>query len=122
MNRIEEALKRAGQSELPAKSVPGTRRELFTPIPAGTMLDDVYWPLCVAMKGKRVIHADRAFAYDRLPEVRCPVTVACGAASDSYSVALVEALVERLPRARTLKLDPNATEAQKSRLIAWIGQ
>jgi pimeloyl-ACP methyl ester carboxylesterase len=42
----------------------------------------------------------RHYAYDHLPEVRCPVTVACGAASDTYSVALVDALVERLPRAR----------------------
>jgi pimeloyl-ACP methyl ester carboxylesterase len=40
-------------------------------------------------------------AYDHLPEVRCPVTVARGATSDTYSDALVEALVERLPRARS---------------------
>jgi pimeloyl-ACP methyl ester carboxylesterase len=39
-------------------------------------------------------------AYDRLPEVRCPVTVACGATSDNFGAALVDALVERLPRAR----------------------
>jgi cellulose synthase/poly-beta-1,6-N-acetylglucosamine synthase-like glycosyltransferase len=44
------------------------RRELFVPVPPGTMLDDVYWPLCVAMKGKRVVHDCRAFAYDRLPD------------------------------------------------------
>jgi pimeloyl-ACP methyl ester carboxylesterase len=40
-------------------------------------------------------------AYEHLPEVRCPVTVACGATSDTYNVALVDALVERLPRARS---------------------
>jgi cellulose synthase/poly-beta-1,6-N-acetylglucosamine synthase-like glycosyltransferase len=43
------------------------RRELFRPIPAGTILDDVYWPLLVVMQGYRVVHDDRARAYDRLP-------------------------------------------------------
>lgn len=43
------------------------RRELFRPIPLGTLLDDVYWPLRVAMAGYRVIHDERALAYDRLP-------------------------------------------------------
>lgn len=44
------------------------RRELFRPIPAGTILDDVYWPLRTVMQGYRVVHDDRARAYDRLPE------------------------------------------------------
>jgi biofilm PGA synthesis N-glycosyltransferase PgaC len=44
------------------------RRELFRPIPAGTLLDDVYWPLTVALAGHRVVHDERAVAYDRLPE------------------------------------------------------
>lgn len=44
------------------------RRELFRPIPPGTILDDVYWPLRVAMQGFRVVHDDRAHAFDRLPE------------------------------------------------------
>src|SRR5262249_30005722 len=44
------------------------RRELFRPIPPGTVLDDVYWPLQVALQGYRVIHDRRALAYDRLPE------------------------------------------------------
>jgi pimeloyl-ACP methyl ester carboxylesterase len=39
-------------------------------------------------------------AYDHLAEVRCPVTVACGATSDTYGTDLVEAIVDRLPRAR----------------------
>jgi poly-beta-1,6-N-acetyl-D-glucosamine synthase len=43
------------------------RRELFPPIPVGTILDDVYWPLLVAMRGLRVIHEHRALAFDRLP-------------------------------------------------------
>ena len=44
------------------------RRELFRPIPPGTILDDVYWPLRVVMQGYRVVHDDRALAYDRLPD------------------------------------------------------
>jgi len=49
-------------------SICAVRRELFRPIPPGTILDDVYWPLQVVMQGARVIHDDRAHAYDRLPE------------------------------------------------------
>ena len=46
------------------------RRSLFRPIPRGTLLDDVYWPLQVAMQRRRVVHDGSAVAYDRLPE--CP--------------------------------------------------
>ena len=49
-------------------AISAVRRELFRPIPSGTLLDDVYWPLLVAMQGYRVIHEPRARAYDRLPE------------------------------------------------------
>jgi cellulose synthase/poly-beta-1,6-N-acetylglucosamine synthase-like glycosyltransferase len=49
-------------------AISAVRRKLFRPIPPGTILDDVYWPLIVAMQGFRVIHDDRARAYDRLPE------------------------------------------------------
>jgi cellulose synthase/poly-beta-1,6-N-acetylglucosamine synthase-like glycosyltransferase len=48
-------------------AISAVRRELFEPIPEGTILDDVYWPLRVAMRGYRVIHEERAVAYDRLP-------------------------------------------------------
>jgi cellulose synthase/poly-beta-1,6-N-acetylglucosamine synthase-like glycosyltransferase len=48
-------------------AISAVRRELFRPIPAGTILDDVYWPLQVALQGYRVIHDPRARAYDRLP-------------------------------------------------------
>ncbi len=44
------------------------RRELFCPMPAGTLLDDVYWPLLVVRQGQRVLHDERAHAFDRLPE------------------------------------------------------
>ena len=43
------------------------RRELFQPLPDGTLLDDVYWPLQVVMQRFRVVHDERAKAYDRLP-------------------------------------------------------
>lgn len=46
----------------------GVRRSLFEPIPPGTILDDVSWPLRVAMTGDRVIHDDSASAFDRLPD------------------------------------------------------
>jgi biofilm PGA synthesis N-glycosyltransferase PgaC len=48
-------------------AISGVRRELFRPIPPGTLLDDVYWPLQVAMQGYRVVHDRHARAYDRLP-------------------------------------------------------
>jgi GT2 family glycosyltransferase len=48
-------------------SVCAMRRELFKPIPAGTILDDVYWPLQVVMQGRRVVHDDSAIAIDKLP-------------------------------------------------------
>ncbi len=49
-------------------AISAVRRELFGAIPAGTILDDVYWPLRVAMQGYRVVHEASAIAYDRLPE------------------------------------------------------
>jgi biofilm PGA synthesis N-glycosyltransferase PgaC len=49
-------------------SVSALRRELFQPIPKGTILDDLYWPLLVAMQGFRVILEERARVYDHLPE------------------------------------------------------
>jgi biofilm PGA synthesis N-glycosyltransferase PgaC len=48
-------------------AISAVRRELFRPIPAGTLIDDVYWPLQVALQGYRVVHEARSRAYDRLP-------------------------------------------------------
>lgn len=48
--------------------IAAVRRELFPTLPAGTILDDVYWPLTVAMSGHRVVHEERARAFDRHPE------------------------------------------------------
>jgi cellulose synthase/poly-beta-1,6-N-acetylglucosamine synthase-like glycosyltransferase len=44
------------------------RRELFQPVPPGTLVDDLYWPLQVVMQRYRVVHDSRAQAFDRLPE------------------------------------------------------
>lgn len=41
------------------------RRELCVPLPAGTILDDVYIPLHVARNGARVVFEPRARAWDR---------------------------------------------------------
>jgi cellulose synthase/poly-beta-1,6-N-acetylglucosamine synthase-like glycosyltransferase len=49
-------------------SISAVRRSLFRPIPPGTLLDDVYWPMQVVLQGFRVTHDDEAIAYDRLPE------------------------------------------------------
>ncbi len=49
-------------------SISAVRKGLYESIPPGTILDDMYWPLGVAMRGYRVIHEPRAYAYDRLPE------------------------------------------------------
>jgi cellulose synthase/poly-beta-1,6-N-acetylglucosamine synthase-like glycosyltransferase len=48
-------------------AISAVRRPLFRPIPPGTLLDDVYWPMRVALQGYRVVHDRRAVAYDRLP-------------------------------------------------------
>ena len=49
-------------------AVSAVRRELFRPVPRGTILDDVYWPMQVALAGRRVVHDVRALACDRLPD------------------------------------------------------
>jgi poly-beta-1,6-N-acetyl-D-glucosamine synthase len=42
------------------------RRELYTPIPAGTILDDVLIPMQIARRGRRVIFQPTAMAHDRI--------------------------------------------------------
>jgi cellulose synthase/poly-beta-1,6-N-acetylglucosamine synthase-like glycosyltransferase len=51
-------------------AISAVRRHLFRPLPARTILDDVYWPMRVVLQGYRVIHDERARAYDRLPDNR----------------------------------------------------
>jgi cellulose synthase/poly-beta-1,6-N-acetylglucosamine synthase-like glycosyltransferase len=50
-------------------AISAVRRTLFQPIPPGTLLDDVYWPMRVVLQGYRVVHDERALAFDRLPEM-----------------------------------------------------
>lgn len=40
------------------------RRDAFVPIPPGTILDDVYLPLAIALNGRRVLLDPAAVAYD----------------------------------------------------------
>jgi poly-beta-1,6-N-acetyl-D-glucosamine synthase len=49
-------------------SISAVRRELFKPIPRGMILDDVFWPMQVVGQGFRVVHDERAQAFDQLPE------------------------------------------------------
>jgi poly-beta-1,6-N-acetyl-D-glucosamine synthase len=71
--RYEKWLRRA-ESRLGSQvgvtgAISAVRRELLpAAIPAGTVLDDIYWPLCVAMRGYSVVHDERAQAFDRLPD------------------------------------------------------
>lgn len=65
LRRLES---RSGSLAGVSGAIAAVRRSLFRPIPAGTLLDDVYWPLRVTMQGYRVVHDSRARAYDRLPE------------------------------------------------------
>jgi cellulose synthase/poly-beta-1,6-N-acetylglucosamine synthase-like glycosyltransferase len=69
---FEKSLRRAESRFYSLSSVTGSicavRRCLFRPMPQGTILDDVYWPLLVVMGGHRVVHEELALAYDRLPE------------------------------------------------------
>jgi cellulose synthase/poly-beta-1,6-N-acetylglucosamine synthase-like glycosyltransferase len=70
--RYEKALRRmeslAHSTVGVTGSISAVRRSLFRPVPSGTLLDDVYWPLVVAMQGYRVVFDGRARAFDRLPE------------------------------------------------------
>lgn len=44
------------------------RRELYEPLPPGTMLDDVLVPMRVIARGRRVVFEPRALAWDRLAQ------------------------------------------------------
>jgi cellulose synthase/poly-beta-1,6-N-acetylglucosamine synthase-like glycosyltransferase len=70
--RYEKAL-RAMESDI--HSVPGAtgaiyavRRSLFTPLPAGTILDDVLVPMRIVLEGHRAVFDPAARAYDAVPD------------------------------------------------------
>lgn len=49
-------------------AIAAVRKELFGPLPAGIVLDDVYWPMLVALRRQRVVYVPEAVAHDRLPD------------------------------------------------------
>jgi len=51
-----------------AGAIYAIRRELWRPLPAATILDDVYTPMCIALRGLRVVFEARAVAYDAAPD------------------------------------------------------
>jgi cellulose synthase/poly-beta-1,6-N-acetylglucosamine synthase-like glycosyltransferase len=69
--RFEKWLRRQESDAGSAVSVSGAiwaaRRRLIRPIPPGTILDDLYAPLAIAMQGYRIVHDARAVAYDQWP-------------------------------------------------------
>jgi len=68
--RIEKLIRRLESESGSVVGVTGAiyamRKELFVPIPAGTILDDVYVPMQVVRKGKRVVFEPSAIARDRV--------------------------------------------------------
>lgn len=68
--KIEKAVRKLESASGSVVGVTGAiyaiRRELYTEIPAGTLLDDVFIPMYVARQGKRVIFLPSAIARDRL--------------------------------------------------------
>jgi biofilm PGA synthesis N-glycosyltransferase PgaC len=67
--RYEKALR---SMESAIHSVPGStgaitaiRRDLYRPLPAGTILDDVITPMNIVLQGKRAVFEPAARAYDR---------------------------------------------------------
>ncbi|KJV30435.1 glycosyltransferase family 2 protein [Luteibacter yeojuensis] len=66
--RYEKLIRQAESSTGSMVGVSGAlyamRRSLFTPLPPGTVLDDVLVPMRVAAQGKRVVFEPRAMAWD----------------------------------------------------------
>ncbi|HSJ16050.1 MAG TPA: glycosyltransferase [Longimicrobiales bacterium] len=63
--RLRLAESRTGSVMGVTGAVYAVRRDAFVPIPPGTILDDVYLPLQIALAGRRVLLEPRAIAYDR---------------------------------------------------------
>ena len=69
--RCEKAIRRGESRVGSVVGVTGAiyaiRRELFEPLPADTILDDVLLPMRIARRGYRVVFEPRARAYDHAP-------------------------------------------------------
>lgn len=70
--KIEKAVRKLESATGSVVGVTGAiyaiRRELYQPIPVGTILDDVFVPMNVVRSGKRVIFQPTAIAYDQIFE------------------------------------------------------
>jgi poly-beta-1,6-N-acetyl-D-glucosamine synthase len=68
--RVEKAVRKLESASGSVVGVTGAiyaiRRELYSEIPAGTILDDVYVPMNVVRMGRRVVFQPTAIARDRL--------------------------------------------------------
>ncbi|WP_353073466.1 glycosyltransferase family 2 protein [Tunturiibacter gelidoferens] len=68
--KIEKAVRKLESASGSVVGVTGAiyaiRRELYTEIPPGTILDDVFVPMNVARKGKRIVFQPSAIARDRI--------------------------------------------------------
>ncbi len=68
--KIEKAVRKLESATGSVVGVTGAiyamRRELYVPIPPGTLLDDVLIPMQVARAGKRVLFCEAAIARDRI--------------------------------------------------------
>ncbi|HUH54640.1 MAG TPA: glycosyltransferase family 2 protein [Rhodanobacter sp.] len=62
---IRHAESRAGSTVGVSGALYAMRRDLFRPLPAGTVLDDVLVPMQVVAAGKRVVFEPLALAWDR---------------------------------------------------------
>jgi cellulose synthase/poly-beta-1,6-N-acetylglucosamine synthase-like glycosyltransferase len=66
--RIEKSIRemesRSGSAVGATGALYAVRRNLWVPIPAGTILDDVYIPMHVVRQGFRVVFVARAYAWD----------------------------------------------------------
>jgi cellulose synthase/poly-beta-1,6-N-acetylglucosamine synthase-like glycosyltransferase len=72
--KIEKLVRRLESASGSVVGVTGAiyaiRRSLYTEIPSGTILDDVFVPMHVARQGKRVVFQASALAYDRLSSTK----------------------------------------------------
>lgn len=67
---IEKAMRKLEAASGSVVGVTGAiyaiRRNLYTPMPAGTILDDVFIPMHIARRGRRVVFQPSAMAHDRV--------------------------------------------------------
>jgi poly-beta-1,6-N-acetyl-D-glucosamine synthase len=70
--RLEKMIRKSESASGSVMGVTGAlyalRRSLFTPIPAGTLVDDLYVPLQVIRQGKRVVFESNAEVWDAITQ------------------------------------------------------